>query len=116
MLVIERKSQTDYQLNVSAKKIKFLILVFVPQLVITAISWKATDAAFPKEKPMPLSLQYGFLALLYAVPFLAYMRVLYDVFPSRIPAIGRMIMLCAISLLLAWIGMFAGTTIWFVFF
>jgi hypothetical protein len=116
MLAIERKAKTDYQLDVRAKKIKLLILVFSLQLVITATLWTATAAAFPQEKPMSLSLQYGFLALLYAVPFLAYMRVLYDVFPSRISAIGRMIILCAISLLLAWFGMFAGTTIWFVFF
>ena len=78
MLAIERKGQTDYQLDVRAKKFKLLVLVFGLQLVITAALWTATAAAFPKEKPMSLNLQYGFLALLYAVPFLAYMRVLYD--------------------------------------
>jgi hypothetical protein len=116
MLAIERRGQTDYQLGMRAKKFKFLVLVFGLQLIITAASWSAGAAIFPKEKPMSLHLQWILIAIYFSVPFLAYMRVLYDILPSRIEPTVRIIILCPISLLLAWIGMCAGEMIWFAFF
>ena len=111
MLAVERKGETDYQLRVRTNKLKLLFLTFGLQLAITAAAWTVDDA-FDK-KAMSLFLQNIIFALFILIPFLAYMYFFYDIFPRRSSAILRMVILCAISLLLAWIGMVAGTAIWF---